>query len=175
MSRISFLDAKTANVANAFSVAAILFGFAGLAGIARAEYVLAFDLILLGVVCDMLDGYFARKHGTMSNFGKMLDNFADIFLYVLGFMAMYVSVFGITGGGFAVLAVFLVASILRLCYFFDVGLVWEGGKNYYVGMPVYFHLVLFQMLHFRADAMLVNAAILLASALMLSKIRFRKF
>lgn len=36
-------------------------------------------------ITDYLDGHFARKHGEVSDFGKMFDPFADVFLHLSAF------------------------------------------------------------------------------------------
>lgn len=51
---------------------------------------LAFVLFLVAAVSDLWDGYLARKHGWISNFGKLMDPLADKLLMVATFIPFYV-------------------------------------------------------------------------------------
>ena len=50
---------------------------------------LVFFLLLYGVISDFLDGYLARKYGSISNFGKIMDAIVDKVL-VLGSLSLAV-------------------------------------------------------------------------------------
>ena len=50
----------------------------------------AFVLFLIAAVSDLWDGYLARKHGWISNFGKLVDPIADKLLLVATFVPFYV-------------------------------------------------------------------------------------
>ncbi len=51
---------------------------------------LAFILFLIAAVSDLWDGYLARKHGWISNFGKLMDPLADKLLLVATFVPIYI-------------------------------------------------------------------------------------
>lgn len=51
---------------------------------------LAFILFLLAAVSDLWDGYLARKHGWISDFGKLMDPLADKLLLVVTFVPFYI-------------------------------------------------------------------------------------
>ncbi|HET9985519.1 MAG TPA: CDP-diacylglycerol--glycerol-3-phosphate 3-phosphatidyltransferase [Longimicrobiales bacterium] len=51
---------------------------------------LAFVLFLIAAFSDLWDGYLARKHGWISDFGKLVDPIADKLLLVVTFVPFYV-------------------------------------------------------------------------------------
>ena len=51
---------------------------------------LAFVLFLVAAFSDLVDGYPARKHGWISDFGKLMDPLADKLLLVSTFIPFYV-------------------------------------------------------------------------------------
>jgi phosphatidylserine synthase len=132
-------------------------------------------LILLWVICDMLDGYFARKYNTTSTFWKILDSFADILLYVLNVVFLYFSLHGVTLLGWIIILVFLFTSMYRLAYFFEWGFMKKWNNLYYTWMPVYFHLILFQIIIQSENTILPWISIVVSSFLMISNLPFRKF
>lgn len=52
--------------------------------------VAAFVLFLLAAFSDLWDGHLARKHGWISNFGKLLDPIADKLLLVATFLPFFI-------------------------------------------------------------------------------------
>ena len=63
-----------------------------------ASVCVAIPLLAFAEFTDYLDGHFARKHNEVSDFGKMFDPFADVFLHLsmvtcrLCFMFLYFTV-----------------------------------------------------------------------------------
>ncbi|MFW5947023.1 MAG: CDP-diacylglycerol--glycerol-3-phosphate 3-phosphatidyltransferase [Gemmatimonadota bacterium] len=51
---------------------------------------LAFLLFAVAAISDLWDGYLARKHGWISDFGKLMDPLADKLLLVATFIPFYV-------------------------------------------------------------------------------------
>lgn len=51
---------------------------------------LAFILFVVAAVSDLWDGYLARKHGWISDFGKLMDPLADKLLLVATFVPFYI-------------------------------------------------------------------------------------
>jgi CDP-diacylglycerol--glycerol-3-phosphate 3-phosphatidyltransferase len=51
---------------------------------------IAFLLFLVAAFSDLWDGYLARKHGWISNFGQLVDPIADKLLLIVTFVPFYV-------------------------------------------------------------------------------------
>ncbi|MBR9991323.1 MAG: CDP-alcohol phosphatidyltransferase family protein [Gemmatimonadetes bacterium] len=51
---------------------------------------IAFLLFLIAAFSDLWDGHLARKHGWISNFGKLVDPIADKLLLVMTFLPFYI-------------------------------------------------------------------------------------
>jgi CDP-diacylglycerol--glycerol-3-phosphate 3-phosphatidyltransferase len=51
---------------------------------------IAFILFLVAAFSDLWDGYLARKHGWISDFGKLVDPIADKLLLVVTFVPFYI-------------------------------------------------------------------------------------
>lgn len=47
-----------------------------------------FILLLINLITDVLDGYFARRLNMQTEFGARLDSFADILMYILAFVGV---------------------------------------------------------------------------------------
>lgn len=56
--------------------------------ISKSETVLILLFILVAVITDFLDGYFARKFNQITELGKILDPFADKICTTVGFIAL---------------------------------------------------------------------------------------
>ena len=50
----------------------------------------AFTLFVIAALSDLWDGYLARKHGWISDFGKLMDPIADKLLLVATFVPFYI-------------------------------------------------------------------------------------
>ena len=52
------------------------------------EYSIAFIVFAIAAITDFLDGYLARKHNLITNFGKLMDPLADKVLTAAGFVIL---------------------------------------------------------------------------------------
>jgi CDP-diacylglycerol--serine O-phosphatidyltransferase len=100
---------------------------------------IAFALLCLALICDITDGYWARRSGRTSLFGADLDSLADIVSFgvapaVLGFTL------GLRGGwDMLILTFFVVCGISRLARFnvTSAALSDASGKvRYFEGTPI---------------------------------------
>jgi len=60
---------------------------------------LAFVLFLIAAFSDLWDGYLARKHGWISDFGKLVDPIADKLLLIVTFVPFYILSHGASAHG----------------------------------------------------------------------------
>ena len=63
----------------------------------RLSIIIALPLLCFAEFTDFLDGYYARKHNEVSDFGKLFDPFADVILHMTTFACLMFSA-GTTGG-----------------------------------------------------------------------------
>ena len=88
-------------------------------------------LILLGVLCDFLDGRVARMTGRPGPLGAALDNLADVVIHLVA-VVLFAYAAGLTGPwALAAYGLFLVAGVLRLARYELVGTI----DGYYEGVP----------------------------------------
>ena len=64
----------------------IVFFYSGLNGALPYSLVLAFLVFLIASATDFVDGYIARKHNLVTNFGKLMDPLADKVLTTAAFI-----------------------------------------------------------------------------------------
>ncbi len=80
------------NLPNKLTVARLIlsFLFVGLLTIDGLPLAKTFALLVfvIAAVTDFLDGYIARKHGLVTNFGKLMDPLADKVLMCAGFVLL---------------------------------------------------------------------------------------
>ncbi|AFK19756.1 phosphatidylserine synthase [Haloferax mediterranei ATCC 33500] len=99
--------------------------------------------VLVGFVFDKADGYYARKTGTTSAFGRQIDSFIDIFTYLVSAALLYHIALAPNAVVSAVVG-FVVLSFggLRLIRHNSEGFGDESGTSYYHGTTVvHTHLV----------------------------------
>lgn len=99
----------------------------------------AMSLLFLAMLADAFDGILARKYGTERNFGRYLDGFMDVLIYLVSpSLILYESGFS----GFYV--IFIIAMIgfgcIRLSVFNDIGNIQESDGLSYLGMPVFWSI-----------------------------------
>lgn len=120
---------------------------------------------------DAIDGKVARKTGGGTNFGKALD-FGDLVSF--GAAPAFLISFVVRDYiGYAVAAIFLTASLLRLARFNCT------NTPYFIGMPTTLNGVIFPLLFFLQRLLGFSnyayvAAALVSSALMLGTFRLGK-
>lgn len=76
---------------------------------ASASVFVMIPLLAFAEFTDYLDGHFARKHNEVSDFGKMFDPFADVFLHLTSFVCFVQPGFDRAAGGY--MPVFLFVMI----------------------------------------------------------------
>ncbi|WP_380674293.1 CDP-alcohol phosphatidyltransferase family protein [Salinigranum sp. GCM10025319] len=90
-----------------------------------------------GILFDKADGYWARRQGIDSDFGRAIDSFIDVFVYLVTAALLYHTVLAPHPVvGFVVGFVILLFGGLRLVRHNAEGFGDEGGTSYYVGTTV---------------------------------------
>ncbi|MFZ5723489.1 MAG: CDP-alcohol phosphatidyltransferase family protein [Pseudomonadota bacterium] len=106
---------------------------------------LATSLLFLAMLVDALDGIWARRRGVVRDFGRYLDGFMDVLVY-LATPALVLYLHGFSGFWSLALLAMTAAGCIRLSVFNDTGNIRTedirtgGGRLAYLGMPVFWSL-----------------------------------
>lgn len=94
------------------------------------------SLLFIAMLGDALDGILARKYQLERPFGRYLDGFMDVLIYLVApTLALYVH--GFNGAWVLALWPVLVCGSIRLSVFNDIGNIQESDGLAYLGMPVF--------------------------------------
>ena len=106
-------------------------------GLALAGYLmLATALLYLAMLADAMDGILARKLGVERDFGRYLDGFMDVLIYLTGpSIIFYLS--GFNGWMSVFLMTMIACGCIRLSVFNQIGNIQESDGLSYLGMPVF--------------------------------------
>ncbi|MCF8546503.1 MAG: CDP-alcohol phosphatidyltransferase family protein [Microbacteriaceae bacterium] len=165
--------------AGTVTLLSLLAAWSAIAFLLDSNVRLAIVFAVVAFLLDIADGFLARKLGTTSEFGRLLDSMVDAVNYSMlaALVAERVLLPGVLG--FVVGFLILACGILRLVLFTMNGFEEEGNRLYYVGV-ITPHLTLAVALTYLVTRFvevpdLVVAATLGAIALaQLSTIRTRK-
>lgn len=100
---------------------------------------LATALLYLAMLADALDGILARKLGLERAFGRYLDGFMDMLIY-LAVPSLIFYLNGFAGAWALCLLVMTGCGCIRLAVFNDIGNLQESDGLAYLGMPVFWSL-----------------------------------
>lgn len=101
----------------------------------------ALGWLFLAMTADAMDGVYARRWGLTREFGRYLDGFMDVLIY-LAMPALILVQWGMTGWWAWVLIPFVMAGCIRLAVFNQSGNIQRGSQLAYAGMPVFWSLLL---------------------------------
>lgn len=123
--------------ADYLSLVALLFAWSSVVLLVGGEVNRSILLMFGSFLFDKLDGYYARKHGVSSSFGRQLDTFIDIFAYLLTGALLY----HVALSPHPVMTVIVGFSILafgglRLVRHASEGFGESDGTSYYIGYTV---------------------------------------
>lgn len=130
------------NWVDLFTLTGLLFALGALLATAQRHPELALGLLFLAVLCDAFDGVLARRFGLARDFGRYLDGFVDVFIYLIGPAALFYTMGFDAPWDLAILVAFIAAGLIRLSVFNDIGNVevqvaGQEAKLGYLGMPVF--------------------------------------
>jgi CDP-diacylglycerol--serine O-phosphatidyltransferase len=102
----------------------------------KGHYYLATGILFIAMLGDALDGMLARRLGLERNFGRYLDGFMDVLIYLVApSLILYLQ--GFSGAWSACLLLMLACGCTRLAVFNDIGNIQENNGLAYLGMPVF--------------------------------------
>lgn len=123
--------------ADFLSLTALLFAWTGAVLLVSGEPNWGVIVVLVGFLFDKLDGYYARRRGLTTEFGRQLDAFVDVFAYLLSGALLFHVTMSPTPT-VSVLVGFALVGFggLRLIRFTSEGFRSEDGTSYYRGLTV---------------------------------------
>lgn len=127
---------------DAVTLCGLALALAALLATVRRQPELALGLLFLAVLCDAFDGVLARRFGLSRDFGRYLDSFVDVFIYLITPAASFYASGFDAPWALAILALFIGAGLVRLSVFNGIGNIEIGAseqspKLAYLGMPVF--------------------------------------
>lgn len=164
------------NIPDYISIGNLLSGVLSIFMALEGYYLIAAGLILLGAIFDLFDGRVARKLNMASEFGVQLDSLCDVVSFVVAPAVFAYSIVGQEWYVKLILALYVVAGVLRLARYNVTGTT-DGGK-YFEGVPVPVSLVL-PFLYFVFEYYHINLSIWLLlycihGILMVSVVKIKK-
>lgn len=170
------------NRVDCLTLSGVLTASLAVAAFLARQFALGTALLFLAMLGDALDGILARKLGLVRHFGRYLDGFMDVLIYLVA-PALGWYLMGVDGPWSLGLLAMLAAGCVRLAVFNDIGNVESAaGGLAYLGMPVFWSVFLlagFQLLERvlprPASLVLLTLALLAFSVAMLWHRPFFKF
>ncbi len=119
---------------NGFTLASLFFGIFAIVSASRGDFSKAGVYVVLGGVCDALDGRVARITGSGSRFGEELDSLVDAITFGLApSMIVYFAVLNKDGWDWVFSFIFAACAVMRLARF---NVTQAGGsKTHFIGLP----------------------------------------
>ena len=130
---------KPLTISNIASFGALLLSWVSILFLLDDKFYLSLGTMLLAFIADTLDGWLARKLKPESDFGRQLDGFVDIFIYLLYPSLVYYLHFKFQDLiSVVILYIFIGAGVFRLVRFNIVGYIEKKFTKSYPGLPVFF-------------------------------------
>jgi len=174
------------NWVDAITLGGLMLALGALLATARLHLELALGLLFLAVFCDAFDGVLARRYGLARDFGRYLDSFVDVFIYLITPAAWFYATGFDAPWALTILMVFIAAGLVRLSVFNGIGNIEiseTGGSATlaYLGMPVFWSAFIaagyYPLLRLAGDELstpLLGATLLVYAALMLHRDNYWK-
>lgn len=100
------------------------------------QHHLATGILFIAMLGDALDGMLARRYRLERNFGRYLDGFMDVLIYLVT-PSLILYLHGFNGAWSIFLLLMLACGVTRLAVFNDIGNIQESNGLAYLGMPVF--------------------------------------
>jgi CDP-diacylglycerol---serine O-phosphatidyltransferase len=106
----------------------------------NSKPLLATAVLFVAMLADALDGIWARGRGVLREFGRYLDGFMDVLVYLVAPALIWHHTL-LTGWSALLLPVMIACGCIRLAVFNQAGTSeTASGKPAYLGMPVFWSL-----------------------------------
>lgn len=131
------------NIPNFLTFMALFFDCLAILFIFKEKWQLSFVFVIIALIFDILDGAVARYLKIDSSLGRQLDGFVDTMTYIL--YPTFFIYFYFNQDSFLILLcmfLFISAGIFRLARFNILGFVKNNHENFYMGMPVFYNLLI---------------------------------
>lgn len=165
------------------TLTSLVLACASLLAALRLQLSLAIALFVLAMFSDMLDGPVARRSGGPRPFGTQLDSLGDVFIYLMAPALVLYQLGQRDALSLAGLLAYCLAGVLRLAHFNLVGAEPDPNRpqvRFHVGLQVIWSQLLTALAYPAwqywgpAARPIIAVCLLVMSALMISRLRFRK-
>jgi len=130
------------NPVDCLTLSGVLTSMAAVAMALKGYSYLATALLFIAMLGDALDGMLARKYRLERPFGRYLDGFMDVLIYLVA-PALILYLHGYSGLWALTLPVMVACGCIRLAVFNDTGNIEDArGGLAYMGMPVFWSIFL---------------------------------
>lgn len=168
-------------IPTAVTVSSLCLVFWAIILVLRGDFYCSFGFALLAFITDTLDGLLARKLGSETKIGAVLDSIGDVFIYLIYPSVAFVYYFELDSStSLLFIFVFFSAGLYRLVRFTNRGFFVKDGVIGYAGLPVVFShvivlcFVLLKVLDVPFFEPLANASLLVLAVLMVQNFYFPK-
>lgn len=124
------------NPVDMLTLSGVLTTSLAVAAMLEQQFYLATACLFIAMLGDALDGMLARRLKLERNFGRYLDGFMDVLIY-LAAPSLLFYLHGFTGGWTVCLLLMIACGCTRLAVFNDIGNIQESDGLAYLGMPVF--------------------------------------
>lgn len=107
---------------------------------------LATAVLFIAMMADAFDGILARKYQIERNFGRYLDGFMDVLIYLVAPSIIWYQM-GFDGYFSLFLMLMIACGCVRLSVFNDIGNIQESDGLSYLGMPVFWSVFILGFSH----------------------------
>lgn len=168
---------------NIISLVALFLSWISIVILLNNRFYLSFSVILIAFIMDALDGYIARRLKKESSFGRQLDGYVDVFVFLIYPALSFYLFFGLRDViSIIIVFIYIAAGVLRLARFNVTGFITVQNKEHlsYSGLPVFFNhltiliLLALNWLPVKYFVPIAGIIILLNSLLMVLKFPFPK-
>ena len=135
---------------NVISLMALFLSWMSIVILLSDRFYLSFSVVLIAFIMDALDGYVARRLKKESSFGRQLDGYVDVFIFLIYPALSFYLFFGLRDVvSIIIVFIYIAAGIFRLARFNVTGFLTVKNKEHlsYPGLPVFFnHLTILILL-----------------------------